>query len=182
MTFARSNRSTRSLAGAGLAVGALLACATGLLLWAGDLPGALLAAMLAAVALGAFARMARRLRRWPASRLAFFRDRLVLVQGRTELQALWDRIELVSLADLSEWGTSRWPEISLTDRLTLRLRRDRCFSFRPAAFGVDPVACRDAILRLRDNRLLRGRLPEFDSVLDLSSRPVQTGEQIRPNI
>jgi hypothetical protein len=44
------------------------------------------------------------------------------------------------------------------------------------------VACRDLILRLRDDAKMRARLPEFDSALDLSERPVVTGELITPHL
>jgi len=106
----------------------------------------------------------------------------VLVQGRTELQAQWDLVETVTLADQGDWAAARWPELSLTDRLTVRLRPARRFSFRPATFGVEPAACRDLVLRLRDERALRDRLPEFDSALDLMSRPLHMGELIRPEL
>lgn len=182
MIFARSNRSTVLLTGGALALAVALAAAATLLAVVRNLLAALVVGMLAVVAMAVAVRTIRRLRRWPANRLAFFRDRLVLVQGRTEVQALWDRIELVSLADNSEWGSARWPEISLTDRLTVGLGHNRLFSFRPAACGLEPIACRDLILRLRDDTQLRLRLPEFDSLLDLTRRPVQTGEFIRPRL
>src|SRR5919201_155895 len=82
------------------------------------------AAGLVDVALAAL--MAARVRRSPAGRLALFRDRLVLIQGRTELRALWDRMELVTLAD----GVNSWPRVNLTDTLTIRLRGERSLSFR----------------------------------------------------
>ena len=53
---------------------------------------------------------------------------------------------------------------------------------RPADFGLEPAGCRDLVLTLRDDRALRGRLPEFDSALDLSERPVVTGELITPHL
>ena len=74
---------------------------------------------------------------------------------------------MVSLSDQSEWGSVSWPEVRLTDRLTIRLRRARPLSFRPNAFGLEPVACRDLILELRDDPDRRLQLPEFDSELDL---------------
>ncbi|HLJ09256.1 MAG TPA: hypothetical protein VKX24_12020, partial [Acidimicrobiia bacterium] len=37
------------------------------------------------------------LRRWPLARLAFFRDRLVVLRGRQEMLALWDQMESVTL-------------------------------------------------------------------------------------
>ncbi len=74
-------------AAVGIAVLLLLGAAALLLL--DDALAALVIGMLAAVALAVVLRTALRLRRWPAGRLGFFRDRLVLVQGRTELQAQW---------------------------------------------------------------------------------------------
>lgn len=182
MVFARSNRPTRLLAAGAAGVAVVLGAATLALLLAHDDLAALVAGMLAVVALAAVARTVRRLRRWPTGRLGFFHDRLVLVKGRTELQAPWQLVETVTLADQGDWSAGRWPELHLTDRLTVRLRPSSRFSFRPASFGVDPAACRDLILRLRDEPSLRRRLPEFDSILDLTSRPLQTGQLIRPNI
>src|SRR5437588_1461475 len=109
-----------------------------------------------------------RIRRTPGGRLALFRDRMVLIQGRTEMRALWDRMELVTLAE----PAGSWAEVNLTDTVTIRLRGERPLTFRPAAFGMDPVACRDLLLKLRDEPSHRARLPEFDSALDLRARPV----------
>ena len=128
------------------------------------------------------ARFARRLRRWPAGRLGIFQDRLVLVGGRLELQAPWVEIQTASLADRSEWAWASWPEIHLTERLSVRLRSGRSFSFRPKAFGLEPTACRDLFLTLRDDGQARDRLPVFDSALDLATRPLHTGELIRPQL
>lgn len=182
MLFARSRRATYLLAAAaGLTAGVLFSAAGWLLLV--DSPwSALPPAMLGVVALAVVARMARRIRRWPPSRLGFFRDRLVLVQGPIELQAAWDMVVGATLARQGETGSLEWPEISLTDRLTVRLEASRSFSFRPATFGLEPAACRDLVLRLRDDGQLRTRLPEFDSELDLSRRPLQTGDLIRPQL
>jgi hypothetical protein len=169
-------------AAAWLAVALTLAGAAAGLLAANDAPAALVVAMLTIVALAVVARAVRRLRRWPVGRLGFFRDRLIVVQGRVEMQARWDHVDTATLVDQSDWATARWPEISLTDRLTVRLELPRRFSFLPTNFGLEPAACRDLILRLRDERSLREKLPEFDSVLDLSSRPLHTGELIRPQL
>ncbi|HSR22365.1 MAG TPA: hypothetical protein VLW53_02360 [Candidatus Eisenbacteria bacterium] len=168
-------------AAAGVAMG--LAAATGAVLLEGyDLAGLVLG-MLTAVAAAVVGRTALRLRRWPTSRLGFFRDRLVLVQGRrTQLQARWEQLDTVTLADQGDWATARWPEITLTDRLTVRMRPARRFSFRPATFGVEPAACRDLMLRLRDEPELRARLPEFDAGRDLASMPLHTGDLVRPEL
>ena len=182
MVFARSNRSTVRFAAAAFAVTVSIAAAAGAALLTGYGLAGLVLGMLTAVAGAVVARTVLRLRRWPSSRLGFFRDRLVLVQGRTELQAPWERLDTVTLADQGDWAAARWPEIRLTDRLTVRLRPTRRFSFRPATFGVEPAACRDLMLRLRDEPELRARLPDFGSVRDLASMPLHTGELVRPEL
>ena len=182
MVFVRSRRSTGLFAGAALGVMLVLAGSAGLLAAIHRLLAALVAAMLALVSGAVLLRTLIRLRRWPTARLGFFRDRLVLVQGRTELQAQWELVETVTLADQGDWSAGRWPEVRLTDRLTVRVQAGRRFSFRPATFGVEPAACRDLVLRLRDEPQLRDKLPEFDSILDLSSRPLHAGDLARPEL
>jgi hypothetical protein len=44
------------------------------------------------------------------------------------------------------------------------------------------MACRDLILKLRDDPKLRVRLPEFDSLRDLAISPVVAGELIEPRL
>ncbi len=114
---------------------------------------------------------------WPASKLAFFRDRIVVVQGRHEMRALWDVMESITLSE-----PDSWPKVRVTDRLTIRLRNEPQFSFKPAQFGLEPAACRDLILRLRDDAGLRSRLPEFDSARDLTVSPIVSGELIKPRL
>ncbi len=114
---------------------------------------------------------------WPGARLAIFRDRLLVIEGRTEMRALWGRMESVTLTD-----PNAWPSVRLTDRLTIQLRDEQPVSFKPARVGLDPVACRDLILRLRDDPKLRTRLPELDSLRDLAISPVVAGELIEPRI
>jgi hypothetical protein len=180
--FARSNRSTVRFAAAVLAVAFALTGGAALALVRSSAQAAVGLGVLAIIAAAVVARTSLRLRRWPSSRLGFFRDRLVLVQGRVELQAAWERLDTVTLADQGDWAAARWPEITLTDRLTVRMRPARRFSFRPATFGVEPAACRDLMLRLRDEPALRDRLPEFDSARDLTSMPLHTGELVRPEL
>jgi hypothetical protein len=103
---------------------------------------------------------------WPANRLGFFRDRMVVIQRRHEMRALWDNMESVTLSD-----PGSWPNVRVTDRLTIGLRNEPSFDFKPAQFGLEPAACRDTILQLRDDAGLRSRLPEFDSVRDLAVSP-----------
>jgi hypothetical protein len=119
--------------------------------------------------------------RWPPARLCFFRDRLLVIQGRHEMRALWSAMEAVTLSEpLSE--RNPWPNVKVTDRLTIRFKNEPQLSFKPAVFGLQPVACRDLIVRLRDDPRLRGRLPEFDSLRDLAISPVVAGELIEPRL
>jgi hypothetical protein len=106
----------------------------------------------------------------PANRLGFFRDRMVVIQRRHEMRALWENMESVTLSD-----PGSWPNVRVTDRLTIGLRNEPSFDFKPAQFGLEPAACRDAILQLRDDAGLRSRLPEFDSVRDLAVSPSSPG-------
>lgn len=125
---------------------------------------------------------AYRLTTWPGCRLGLFRDRLVVIEGRLEQHAIWDRVETASLVVPFEWSGPNWPRIEVGDELTISLRRGRPVVFRPEVFGLEPSGCRDLVLRLRDDRDLRSRLPEFDSALDLSERPVVSGELITPRL
>lgn len=120
---------------------------------------------------------AAQLRRWPLAKLALFRDRLLVIQGRHEMRAVWSLMETVTLAE-----PAAWPNVRLTDRLTIHSRNEEPLSFKPAAFGLEPAACRDLILRLRDDSRLRARLPEFDSARDLAVSPVVAGELIEPRL
>ena len=117
------------------------------------------------------------LQAWPASRLGFFRDRIVVVHGRHEMRALWDLMESITLTE-----PDSWPKVRVTDRLTIRLRNEQPFGFKPASFGLEPVACRDLILRLRDDAGLRSKLPEFDSARDLTVSPIVSGGLIKPRL
>ena len=114
---------------------------------------------------------------WPSSKLGFFRDRIVVVQRRHEMRALWELMESVTLSE-----PDSWPKVRVTDRLTIRFRNEAPFGFKPAHFGLEPAACRDLILRLRDDVLLRSRLPEFDSARDLTVSPIVSGELIKPGL
>lgn len=178
MIYVRSRRAIVTLGLSGLAFallfGALAAGAT-------ILPGGWVAAVaLAAGSLGAAlvaASAGLQLRSWPRDRLGFFRDRMVVIQGRHEMRAVWTLMDTVTL---SEPGS--WPNVRITDRLTIRFRNEPPLGFKPAQFGLEPAACRDLILQLRDNAGLRSRLPEFDSVRDLAATPVVAGELIEPRI
>jgi len=117
-----------------------------------------------------------RSREWSDSRLCLFRDRLLVVQGRRMTPVLWDRIETATLAA----GAARWVaaggDVTLGKVLTLVLPNGGSLALKPRQFGLDAALCRDLILRYRDDAAARGRLPEFDSSLDLRGRPVQANE------
>src|SRR5207245_8483094 len=87
---------------------------------------------------------------WPSSRLGLFRDRIVVVQRRHEMRALWDLMESVRLSD-----PDSWPKVRVTDRLTIRLRNEPPSGFRPAHFGLNPSACRCVMLPRPDDAALR---------------------------
>ena len=118
-----------------------------------------------------------RLLYWPPARLALFRDRLLVIQGRHEMRAVWTSMEAVILSELGAW-----PRVRVTDRLTIQLKNEPPLVLKPASFGLEPAACRDLILRLRDEPKLRARLPEFDSLRDLAVPPVVAGELIDPRL
>lgn len=141
---------------------------------------AVVAGMVAAVLLAAGTRQFRRLLRWPVSRIGFFQDRLLIAHGLHEVHILWSDLDVATLAAQAEWGMLVWPAVKLTDRLTLRLAGGALVSFRPASLGLEPVACRDLLLRLRDDRDARARLPMFKTAFS-KHRP-RSGELIRPDI
>ena len=178
MIYVRSRRSIVTLGGISficLAVFGLVAVLATLLPegWVAAVPlgagavGAAVALMWAAI----------QLHSWPSSKLGFFRDRIVVVHGRHEMRAMWELMESVTLSD-----PDTWPKVRVTDSLTIRFRNEPPLGFKPAHFGLEPAACRDLILRLRDDDRLRARLPEFDSVRDLTVAPIVSGELIKPGI
>ena len=183
MIFARSRRSPVLLAACGMAVaGAFGIAALLALVLAGALFTAIILACGCLLGLLLSAWAGFRLRTWPGCRLGLFSDRLVVIEGRLEQHAIWDRVESASLVVPFEWSGANWPRLEVGDELTITLRRGRPVVFKPATFGLEPAGCRDVVLRLRDDRQLRSRLPEFDSALDLSERPVVSGELITPRL
>jgi hypothetical protein len=178
MIYVRSRRTIVTLGISGLAFALLFAAlAAGATRLAG---GWVAAVALAAGSVGAAAVAASaglKLRSWPRDRLGFFRDRMVVIQGRHEMRAVWTHMDTVTLSD-----PGSWPNVRITDRLTIRFRNEPPLGFKPAQFGLEPSACRDLILRLRDNARLRSRLPEFDSARDLAATPVMAGELIEPRL
>ncbi len=178
MIYARSRRPTVTFAACALTSVIVFG---GLAYGAFQMPGG----WLVAVALGAGSAVGLllliwagvQLHAWPWGRLGLFRDRLLVVQERHEMRALWDQMETITLAD-----EAAWPNIKMTDKLTLHLRHEPALRFKPADFGLEASSCRDLILRLRDDLELRGRLPEFDSVRDLTAAPVVVGEMSDPGL
>jgi hypothetical protein len=120
---------------------------------------------------------ALKLKTWPSGKLGLFRDRLVAIQGRHEMRALWAQMVTVTLSE-----PDSWPRVRITDRLTIDFKNEPALVFKPANFGLEPAACRDLLLRLRDDPRLRARLPEFDSARDLAVSPVVAGELIEPRL
>ena len=178
MIYVRSRRSIVTLGVAGVTWVALFG---GLTLGAFALSGAAVAGFAfaagAAGGVGVVIWCLVRLMNWPPARLALFRDRLLVIQGRHEMGALWAHMVSVTLTD-----PHSWPNVRITDRLTIQLKGETPVRFKPARFGLDPAACRDLILRLRDDPKLRARLPEFDSLRDLAISPVVGGELIEPRL
>jgi len=148
---------------------------------ASRLPDAGIAAIALGVSAGAGVSVAGwaalRLAAWPPAQLCFFRDRLLVIHHRHEMRALWTSMEAVTLSE-----PQSWPRVRVTDRLTIQLQHEHPLVLKPASFGLEPAACRDLIVRLRDEPTLRARLPEFDSVRDLAVSPVVAGELIDPRI
>ena len=117
MIFARSRRSSVLLATSGLAVTVTFGLVAALVLYNRGLgPASLALAAGAGIGLGLALWAGWQLRSWPPCRLGFFRDRLVVVAGRTEQHALWDRIETASLAPPLDWSSGRWAEIATSER------------------------------------------------------------------
>lgn len=178
MIYVRSRRSIVTLASSSLACAIVFGVLAALAWWlpAGWVAGvALGAGSLGAAGLCIWA--AVQLRSWPSGKLGLFRDRMVVIQGRHEMRAVWDVMESVTLSD-----PDSWPKVRVTDRITIHFRNEPPLSFKPALFGLEPGACRDLILRLRDDSRLRARLPEFDSARDLAISPVVAGELIKPRL
>jgi hypothetical protein len=178
LIYVRSRRSNVTLLIAGLIWTALFAT---LAIGAIRLPEGATAGLAlgggAAVGAGLAAWYAIRLRAWPPGKLGLFRDRMLVIQGKHEMRAVWANMESITLSE-----PNAWPHVRVTDRLTIQLKNEPPLSFKPALFGLEPTACRDLILRLRDDVKLRARLPEFDSLRDLAISPIVAGELIEPRL
>jgi len=178
LIYVRSHRSTVTFCIAGVAWAVFFG---GLAVGAFNLPeGAIAGVALGVGAVGGMMlaiRAALKLKSWPPAKLGFFRDRMLVIQGRHEMRAVWTAMGAVTLSE-----PSAWPHVRLTDRLTIQFKNEPPLSFKPAVFGLEPIACRDLILKLRDDPKLRVRLPEFDSLRDLAISPVVAGELIEPRL
>ena len=178
MIYVRSHRSIVSIGVAGVAWAAVFGV---LALAASKVP----AGEIAAFALGAGAAgglalaawSAWRLVRWPRARLCLFRDRMLVIEGKHEMRAVWTAMEAVTLSE-----PHSWPHVKVTDRLTIQLKNEPALIIKPKTFGLEPAACRDLIVRLRDDPKARARLPEFDSWRDLAISPVVAGELTDPRL
>ena len=178
MIYVRSRRSAVTMCVAGIAWAAVFgALAAGAFTLSDTAIAGVALAVGAAGGVGTALWAAIRLRRWPPGKLALFRDRLLVIQGRHEMRAVWTNMESVTLA-----APQSWPNVRLTDRLTIHLKNEPLISFKPAVFGLEPTACRDLILKLRDDPTVRAKLPEFDSLRDLAISPVVAGELIEPRL
>ena len=178
MIYVRSHRSIVSIGIAGVAWAAafgVLARAASKVPEAGIAAVALAAGAVGGAGVAVWA--AIRLVSWPRARLCFFRDRLLVIEGRHEMRAVWSSMEAVTLSE-----PHSWPHVRVTDRLTIQLKNEPPLVVKPALFGLEPAACRDLIVRLRDEPKLRARLPEFDSWRDLVVSPVVAGELIDPRL
>jgi hypothetical protein len=178
LIYVRSHRSIVSIGVAGIAWAAvfgILALAASKLPEAGVAAFALGSGALVGAAVAAWS--AWRLFRWPRARLCFFRDRLLVIEGKHEMRAVWTAMEAVTLSE-----PHSWPHVRVTDRLTIQLKNEPALVIRPATFGLEPAACRDLIVRLRDDAKARVRLPEFDSWRDLAISPVVAGELTDPRL
>ena len=185
MIYARSRRSIFRIGAGALALAMICGCAAATLVLLHAQPTWIaLPAGLGAGGLALAGWLVWRTQRWPDSRLCLFRDRILVVDGRKVSTILWSSLQVVTLASggLRPWA-GNWSEVKLGDRLTLQAEpRSRPLTLRPADFGLDPAACRDLLLNMRDDVAERLRLPEFDSALDLRGRPAAAGELNRPAI
>jgi hypothetical protein len=178
LIYVRSRRSIVTLGAAGLACALVFAALAAVAM--GQREGFIAGLALGAGSLGGLALAGWagwRLKTWPPGKLGFFRDRLVVILGKHEMTGVWTAMETVTLSE-----PDSWPHVRLTDRLTINFKHEPAVAFKPAQFGLSPAACRDLILRLRDDSRLRIRLPEFDSARDLAVSPVVAGDLIEPRL
>jgi len=178
LIYVRSHRSIVSIGVAGVAWAAVFGILT---IGASRVPAGEVAAFAlgagAAAGIAVAAWSTWRLVHWPRARLCFFRDRLLVIEGKHEMRAVWTAMEAVTLSE-----PHAWPRVRLTDRLTIQLNNEPALVIKPATFGLEPGACRDLIVRLRDDPKARVRLPEFDSWRDLAISPVVAGELSDPRL
>lgn len=166
----------------GLLAGALAVGGSGVLLLLLGEPVGVMLVILAFLPLPLALQQCVRARHLASFRLGLFRDRLVLLTDHRERQVPWGEIETAMLGDTSEWAALAWPEVRLTGRLTVRRADGTSLRFRPVEVGLAPVACRDLVLRLRDEEASRVRLPAYDPTVPLARHPARSGEQLQPHL
>src|SRR5258708_20645569 len=79
---------------------------------------------------------------WPSGKLGLFRDRLVVIQGRHEMRAVWSLIETITLSE-----PAAWPNVRLTDRLTISFPNDPPLTLKPPRFRLAPPPRRHLMIR-----------------------------------
>src|SRR6267378_4516318 len=98
MIYVRSRRPIVTLGASGLGFAGLFAL---LAAGAARLPDGWLASIALAAgsvtALAVAISAAVKLRSWPLGRLGLFRDRIVIIQGKHEIRAVWNRMDTVTL-------------------------------------------------------------------------------------
>ncbi|MGH7912602.1 MAG: hypothetical protein ACREOV_12840 [Candidatus Dormibacteraceae bacterium] len=177
--FSRSPRTMVRLA-IWLVVGALAVAGAGVLVAELGVPAGVLLVVLALLPLPLAVQQCLQAHRLSTFRIGLFRDRLILLGEEGEREVRWAEIETAMLGDTSEWATVAWPEIVLSSRLTLRRFDGSALRFRPSEVGLAPIACRDLVLRCRDEEASRLRLPAYDPLVPLGRRPARSGERLQP--
>src|SRR5207245_9979763 len=116
LIYVRSHRSTVAILVAGLTwavVFGLLTVAASRVPEGGVAGVALALGAVGGAAVAVWA--AGKLLTWPPARLCLFRDRLLVIEGRHEMRAVWSAMEAVTLSE-----PPSWPHVRLTDRQTVQ--------------------------------------------------------------
>lgn len=163
-----------------LVVAALAVAGGGVLAMLLGLPAGMLLVILALVPLPLAAEECIRARHLARFRIGLFRDCLVILADFGERRVGWSDLETALLGDTSEWAAIAWPRVVLSGRLTLRRFDGSSVRFRPEEVGLAAIACRDLVLRLRDDESSRLLLPVYDPGIPLGRRPTRWGERLQP--
>src|SRR5260370_15158884 len=155
LIYVRSRRSIVTLGVAGLAWAVVFGA---LAFGAFNLPeGAVAGVALSAGAIGGAAVAvwaALKLRAWPPAKLGFFRDRLLVIQRRHEMRAVWTALKAVHPS-----RPAPRPRIRLTHRLTIQLRNEPALRFQPALSRLEPSPFRELVPSLPEAPELPDRMP-----------------------